>query len=70
MQLANSGLWPFESLPRLDCRGLEASKDCLPCAGKSQGMMGNKDILECKLPQRGETLEDGGPFPFPTPMVV
>lgn len=59
MPLLHFGLWPFERLLRLDWHGQGVGKDCLLGTGSCQGMMGNKDIIECKLPKReheGERL--------------
>ncbi len=57
-QLQLFGLWPFERLLWLDWHGHKVGSDCLAGYGCCQGMMGNKDIIECKSPVR-KTQRDG-----------
>lgn len=51
MQLLRPGLWPFERLLRLDWHGLKVGKEQRLAGAASRGMMGNKDIIECKSPE-------------------
>lgn len=43
------GLWPFGRLLRLDWHGRRVGSDFSLGTGTCHGMMGNKDIIKCKL---------------------